>query len=606
MSKFVLLLVFICVPRFLYAQGFIRHTYHDPAKKNLKEAYYVKDTISNILNGPYVSYFLNGNVESRGQFLNHETTGNWEFYYETGKVKMRGILRQNSNYGHWEYFFENGARSMEGNINEKNKEGEWKIYYESGNLKESGEYKANKRSGLWKTFFEDGTLRGEIEYNEDHGRYTEYFHSGKILAEGPKAGSRNAGHWRYYAEDGTLDGEGDFSSGKKNGEWKYFYPSGKVSSSGSYENDNATGLWNYYFEDGSISSSGTFAGGKKNGYWNSLNKDGSTKSEITYVNGSGEYREYYPSKKLRAKGLIEDGKSNGKWQYYFEDGKTEGECDFVKGRGMYYGYYPNGTLQTKGLIEDDLRVGTWELYEQDGKLSGYYKPFYENNTLANEIGQLIGKSAKNPPTVKAQAPPIKRGFTYFKPRNPEYFGVIVAGNPMMSFIGTLPLGVEFYHQERIGHEFVFEAIRNPFFTADSHVPLNKVFNRGYAIAVRQKFYNPTRTGMWYFGHEFRFTNVGYFSNVALFQQSPGTIITASASEQRAEYGLLLGSRLMQRNHGDGLTIDAFIGYAVGYRMFDVEPSYSEVFRSVTQNKFSQSFQFGLNFGYAQSFDARRR
>ena len=606
MNKFILGLILIALPQLLLAQGVTRTTYHDAARKNMKEIYQVRDTISNTLHGRYISYFLNGNVESKGQFMNNETTGVWEFYYETGNLKMRGILRQNSNYGLWEYFYESGQKSMEGMINEKNKEGEWKIYYESGDLKEVGEYKQNKRSGPWKTYFEDGTLRGEIDYSEDHGRFTEYYHSGKVMAEGPKAGPRNVGHWRYFAEDGTLEGEGDYSNNKKNGEWKYYYPSGKISSSGLFENDEPAGKWNYYFEDGKVSSSGVFVGGKKNGYWSTLQQDGS-KREITYDKGSGELREYYPSGKLKAKGQVLDGKNQGKWQYFFEDGRLEGESELDKGKGTYFGYYPSGTVQTKGLIEDDLRVGTWELYEQDGKLAGYYKPFYVNHALADEIGALLkSKTSKStPPKTTARA---KRYFDYFRARNPEYHGVIVGGNPMMSFLGSMPLSVEFYNQRRLGHEFGFEGIRDPFYTADAQVPQKKTFTRGYAISVRQKFYNPIKTGMWYVAHEIRFTNLGYFSNIE-FSQSPMTTsfpITASATEQKAEYGITLGGRLMQHNDGDGFTIDAFAGYAVGYRFFDVEPIYESVFSNINRDKFSQTFRFGLNFGYSFSFDGRGR
>jgi len=127
-----------------FGQGVTRYTYHDTQKKNIKEAYQVKDTVKNILNGRYVSYFLNGRIESKGQFLNNETSGVWEFYYETGNLRMRGILRQNSNFGLWEYFYENGQKSMEGTIDGKAREGIWKIYYESGELKETGEFTANK------------------------------------------------------------------------------------------------------------------------------------------------------------------------------------------------------------------------------------------------------------------------------------------------------------------------------------------------------------------------------------------------------------------------------------------------------------------------------
>lgn len=579
------------------AQGFTRYTYHDADKKKLKEIFQVKDTIRNVLHGRYISYFLNGNTESKGQFLNNETTGVWEFYYETGNMRMRGILRQNSNYGMWEYFYENGQRSMEGTINGRNREGEWKIYYESGDLKEIGSYKSNLRTGPWKTYFEDGVLRGEIEYVDDHGRYTEYYHSGKVLAEGPKAGSRNVGHWRYFAEDGTLSSEGEYSNGKRNGQWRFVYPSGKTSAMGRYENDQPVDKWTYYFEDGTTSTVGEFVGGKKNGYWTSFNRDGSLKSEVTYDLGSGDYREYYPDKKLRVKGRIVDGNNEGNWSYYAPDGKIEGECNFVKGKGTYQGYYPSGTLQTKGQLENDLRVGTWELYEPDGRLSGYYKPVYEDQALANEINSLINKTREpTPPPAKAS----RKGFNYFIPRFPEYKGVILEGNPFFSFVGIMPFAIEFYNQERLGHVFAFDGIRNPFYTRDAEVVQNVIFKRGYAISLRQKFYNPLKWGMWYFAHELRFTNVGYFSNIEF--RTSGNLVTVSAAEQRAEYGVLGGIRLVQRNNGDGLTIDAFTGYGFGYRGFDVDPMIEGVFRNVNQNALSQSFRFGLNIGFCTSFN----
>lgn len=602
MRRILGFIVFVSIPWLGHSQGVLRYTYHDADKKNIKEIYQVKDTIQNVLSGRYVSYFLSGSIESKGQFVNNETTGVWEFYYETGNLKMRGILRQSSNYGMWEYFFENGTKSMEGMVNGRDKEGEWKIYYESGELKESGDYVANKRSGLWTSHYEDGIKRGEIEYVDDHGRFTEYYNSGKVLAEGPKAGPRNVGHWRFFAEDGTLQREGEYAIGKRTGEWKYYYPSGKLHTTGTYEADVEVGKWTYYFEDGAVSSSGEFLGGKKEGYWSVSNSDGSLKSEITYLNGAGEYREYFPGKQLKMKGSIVDGKYDGKWEYYTVDGKLEGECDYKAGKGHYKGYYPSGTLQTKGQMEDKLRVGTWELFEPDGSLSGYYKPFYENNELASEINSLINKTKSATPTTTRVV--RRNGFYYFQPRFPEYKGVIIAANPMFTFIGRMPFAVEFYNQERLGHEFEFEGIRSPFFTSDSEVPEGTIYKRGYSIALKQKFYNELRTGMWYFGHEVRFTNIGYFNNIN-FQQSPNTLITVSAAEQRAEYGIMLGGRLMQRNNGDGFTIDASIGYDVGYRVFDVDPAFEQVFSDLNQNSFSQTFRFVLNFGYSFSFDGRR-
>jgi len=588
--------VFLCLSAVkVYSQGFSRQTYHDKEKKNLKEVYQVKDTIRNVLHGRYISYYLNGNIESKGQFSNNETTGVWEFYYETGKLKMRGNMKQSSNFGLWEYFYESGQKSMEGTINGKNREGEWKTYYENGQLKDIGEYKNNKHTGLWKYYYEDGTLKGEIDYADDFGTYREYYHSGKILGEGPHTGTKNSGHWRFFAEDtSTLQSEGDFNNGKKNGDWTNYYPSGQISSKGKYENDEPVGKWEYFFEDGKVSSSGDFVSGKKNGYWSVYNSDGSLKSEATYDSGSGEYREYYKTGKLKAKGRVVNDKYEGKWEYYYEDGKREGEGDFKEGKGTYYGYYPNGNLQTKGTLENDVKVGTWEIYENDGKLSGYYRPFYDNRKLGKEIVELAGKS-----NISKNSPRGNR-FTYFDPRFREFKGVIVGGNPVFVFAGMFPLGMEFYLQERLGHEFEFVGIRDPFFKSDQNIALGKQFTRGYSISIKQKFYNPLKAGMWYFGQEIRFTNLGHFTNVP-YQNSPDNYFTVSAVEQRIEWGFLLGYRIMQSNRSKGFTIDAFASADIGYRGFSVEQSYRSYFSSLNQSKFSNTFHFGLNIGNVFSF-----
>lgn len=589
----LLALIFQCVSLFVYSQGSTRQSFHDAGKKHLKEVYQVKDTIRNILDGRYISYYLNGNVESKGQFTNNETTGVWEFFYETGNLKMRGILRQNANYGLWEYFYESGQKSMEGNINGKHREGEWKTYYENGQVKEQGEYRENKRIGLWNFYFEDGVLKGEIEYADDYGTFTEYYHSGKILSVGPRMGLKNVGQWRFFAEDGTIHSEGEYVNGKKQGEWVNYHATGKTASRGKYENDLPVGHWEYFFDDGSVSSSGDFQEGKKTGYWKTLSDDKRVKSEITFEKGYGEYREYYASGKLKCKGRIHNDKKEDKWEYFYEDGKREGECEFQNGKGTYHGYYPNGNLQTKGTLDGDLKTGTWEIYENDGKLSGYYRPFYDDKKLGKEITTLAGNSKKQPSTKR-------RNLTYFDARFNEFRGLILGTNPILSFAGTLPVAIEYYFQERLGHEFEFIGIRNPFFRSDRNISAGEQFERGYAIAVKQKFYNQLKSDIWYFGHEVRFTNVAHFVNDRLVT-NPGTLVTFSASEQRIEYGPLVGYRVMKKNNGKGLTVDTFVSVNIGYRAFSVDRPYESYFTGVTKSKFATSFNFGFNLGHVFSF-----
>ena len=589
--------------------GPTRQTFHDKEKKIIKEVYQVKDAVTNVPHGHYVSYFLNGKVESRGQFTNNETSGVWEFYYETGKLKMRGILFKGANYGMWEYFYESGQKSMEGIINGRDREGEWKAYYEGGHLKEIGSYKKNQRQGHWTTHFEDGILKGEINYDDDNGRYIEYYHSGKVRAEGPKIGARSVGFWRFFADDGTLQSEGDYTDGKKSGTWTNYYPSGKPSSKGMIVNDQPSGQWEYWYEDSRTSCTGVYEQGRKAGKWVSYAPGGQLQSELVYADVHAEYLEYYESGKLKAKGSMQDEKREGTWEFYDEKGQREGTCAYKSGKGIYYGYYTSGTLQTKGPMDGDLKTGTWEIYENDGTLSGYYRPFYDDNKLGAEIA---GMASKLPITTGRQhAQPHgqtkkkttgKRNSGYFTPRYNEVQGVIFGTNPAWLAAGQLPLAIEFYLQERLGHEFEFIGIRNPFFTADSEVAPGRQFERGYSIAIKQKFYNPLNVGMWYFGHELRFTNVGYFVNEMVPSSSSSNILfTFNAIEQRVEWGALLGYRIMRRNNASGLTVDAFVSTDIGYRSFEVDDANAERFANVPQNSFSTTFHFGVNIGNVFSF-----
>jgi len=598
-SSYIILLILSALP--CKAQV-TRYTYHDDEENQLKEVYQVRDSGNNILDGKYISYYLNGNIESQGQFEDNETVGSWDFYYETGKLKMTGTLKPNSNDGYWEYFYENGNKSMEGEISNQKRRGEWKIYYESGELKEQGTFRENKREGLWETYYEDGSLKGEINYTYGKGIMVEYYPTGEKRAKGPKFGIKRDGRWFYYFKDGNLQAEGEYENSRKVGEWHYYHRNGNISANGKFKAGEAHGEWTYFYETGEVSSKGAFVDGNKTGYWGVFFEDGNLKGETTFIEGDGQYKEYYPNGNIRIEGAIVDGERNGLWKYYYKGGQIEGRCEFENGKGEYTGYYPDGTMQTKGMIEDGQRVGKWELYDKKGELAGYYKPIYEESALEEaDLKTIDTKKDYGVADYRFKG----RRLNYFKPKINEFQGVIIGFNPLFSFLGRVPFGVEFYMQERLGHEFEFEGIRDPFFVLDDDVPLDEVFTRGYSTALKQKFYNPSSLGLWYFGHEIRFTNLSHFVNI-LNQQVEENEIRIGASEQKFEYSVLLGYRFMQSTSNKGLTIDLFLGVGGGYRSFDVADINKEAFEDLNQSEFTFRLSYGLNIGYVISFGRRGR
>jgi antitoxin component YwqK of YwqJK toxin-antitoxin module len=595
----------------LCAQPVQVRTYHDPEKSVLKEIYYIDDSTTSRLTGPYKSYFISGNVEREGFYKDNLPDSIWVYYYENGNVKMKGMLKYGTSHGLWEYFFENGNLNMAGMIIDSKREGNWKYYYENGDIKSEGNYKNNVKHGIWNYFYEEGDIKAQAYYENGNGQYKEFYPSGKIKAEGLNVNGKSDSTWIFYFESGNTRARGDYANGKRIGPWIFYHNNKLKSAEGTYVDGEKNGKWVHYHENGEISSEGAIIAGQKEGYWRFFDEDGIFKAEGIFESDDGKYTEYYESGKIKAEGQILNGKNHGTWYYYYEDGTKEGKCVYEEGNGEYIGYYPDGTIKMKGKIKDGVNVGIWELYDGEGDLAGYYRPYYEEN---KPIYKLVEKTAPERGNyIKPEYKFKSYKSRYFDPVINEYKGVILATNPLAMIIGQLPFSVEYYIEERLGYELQVSILRDPFFKSASQVELNKVFNRGWNVALKQKFYHPEgRFGMFYFGHEVRLTSAKHYANAidsANYVDFGGSFenIRLNTSETRFEYALFVGDRWMQlfgeryKNNSVGFTIDAFVGFGFGYRLYKenypTTPEYEKLFENVNTSKFVISPRLGVNFGF---------
>jgi len=575
--------------------------YYDNEQQKIREAYYVSDTAKEIAHGPYVSFYTDGTVKIRGHYQNNSPRGIWKYFYENGSLKMIGELSDSFNSGYWRYYYESGQKSMEGSLSGGKREGLWKFYYESGVVKSRGQFKQNVREGLWEYFYEDGVLKAKASYQQGRGVYREYYPTGELKMRGLNILGKSDGLWQFYYPSGELKAKGYYVNGKKDGAWKFYYPSGEISAEGAYEKGKSSGLWKYYHENGNLRSEGLERQGQKEGPWKVYYQTGKLKGEANYSKGTGEYFEYYPSGNLKVEGFKKEGQNEGIWKYFYEDGTLEGVAEFKDGTGLYKGYFKNGNLKMEGMIEDGRRVGKWKLYKRNGDIAGYYTPVYEDGEPGFQEEAADEPEIKGPyekPEYRFKSKRIK----YFTPEVNEYRGVVVATNPILTTIGYLPFSLEYYFQERLGYELLFNIIRKPFFTSDVNVPINEIYTRGYSISIRQKFYQEDKQiGMFYFGHELNYVISDHFVNTIDSTSFLNTRVSRDADEQRIEYGFFIGDRIIKAPDQGGFTLDLFLGVAVGYRIyeenFESQPEISNLFEDVNQSQVSTNFRFGVNIGF---------
>ncbi len=601
----VLIGLAICLVKYTYAQNIEMRTYHDEGKTILKEIYFINDSLSVQLTGPYKSLFINGTIEKEGYYKNNVPDSLWTYYYESGQIKMMGTVKNGSNCGEWKYYYESGNINKVGSIVNSKRESEWKYYYESGELKSQGNFNRGEKEGVWNYFSEDSELKAQAFYNENIGAFKEFYNSGELKAEGIRVGSQNDSTWHFYYKSGDIQAIGDFEEGKRVGPWVFYHENEIIASQGNYIENKKEGKWLSYNENGNLSSEGALRQGKKEGYWKLFNNNGTIKADAVFNSNNGKYTEYYESGEVKAEGEILNGKYNGTWIYYYKDKTKEGKGQYIEGDGDYIGYYRNGSTKMKGKIEDGVNVGLWELYKEDGGLAGYYRPYYEDD---KPIYKLVDK--ENPVRGTYIKPAYKyKSYKsrYFHPVVNEFNGVILATNPLATVFGRLPFSFEYYFEERLGYEVVFTILKDPFYKSSESIELNKVYDSGFDIAVKQKFYHPEgRFGMFYFGHEVRLTSLTHNANVLDSASTNTKKIKINTQETKFEYALFLGDRWMHlfgertKNNSFGFTLDAFIGIGFGYRMTEKKYSnnsdYDDIFKDINDSKFAISPRIGINIG----------
>jgi len=84
----------------------------------------------------------------------------------TGPVEIRnfrgvlhkGYVKNGKSDGPWVAYWLNGQLSSQGNYKKGEKDGPWISYWENGHLWDKGEYKNGKRDGRWVFYHPDGSL----------------------------------------------------------------------------------------------------------------------------------------------------------------------------------------------------------------------------------------------------------------------------------------------------------------------------------------------------------------------------------------------------------------------------------------------------------------
>lgn len=117
-----------------------------------------KNSIQEITNGPYETYYNNGQLKTTGNYKNGERDGLWQNYYENGVLESQVTFTEGKMVGVLETYHLNGQLRGQVDYIDGKENGIMEIYYENGQLMMKGLFKEALQSGEWVYYDEQGEI----------------------------------------------------------------------------------------------------------------------------------------------------------------------------------------------------------------------------------------------------------------------------------------------------------------------------------------------------------------------------------------------------------------------------------------------------------------
>ncbi|TGV02748.1 hypothetical protein [Flavivirga rizhaonensis] len=206
--------------REIYSPNDNEYKYHGECKE-----YHTNGQLESIGNfeydmplGIWKNYYDNGNLESVGEYygwrkMAKNKKGEWKFYYKkSGKLKSIENYVNNNLDGKFIKYHENSQVDIEGFYRNGKPEGKATSYHINGKIKGKYSYVNGKEEGLREIYYENGQLESETLYlnGELHGSSKEYFKNGQLQTEYSYLNGQLVGVYKKYSEIGKLISERDF------------------------------------------------------------------------------------------------------------------------------------------------------------------------------------------------------------------------------------------------------------------------------------------------------------------------------------------------------------------------------------------------------------
>lgn len=297
----------------------------------------------------YILNYPNGTTKIRGQYLDADRDGKWEYFDRYGNLELVEHFKAGEIVDTVVRYYSNGQLKSVTQYADGEKNGMFLAYNIFGELTDEGFYKNGDYDRDWYSYYADGSISSENYFVDGvkNGIQKNYAVNGKIASWENYDVGRIVSHVFLDTNENVADEYGEY-----NGTVELHNPINSfVNYRAEYKNGNADGPIQWMRPDNQIEVKGAFTNSERTGDWKWYFPNGKPEQEVTYLNGD----------------------KHGTEKIYFENGKLSSEQTYSEGdlQGPFKYYNENGTVKTSGTYLDDDRHGKVTYYSPEGSISMY-------------------------------------------------------------------------------------------------------------------------------------------------------------------------------------------------------------------------------------------
>jgi antitoxin component YwqK of YwqJK toxin-antitoxin module len=189
--------------------------------------------------GHWIKGYPDESLQYDGYFVDNHPVGEFKRYYETKALKSVLIFSSNGKEATAILYHQNGNIASKGKYVNQKKEGKWQFFSElvKNGLLEEEFYSDDKKNGVSVKFYPDSTIAEKINYVNDlkQGEWTKYHQNGKLLLRSTYKSDKVEGKFETWFDNGKPEFSGTYKNDARDGLWIIYNEDGSVRYRVNYE-----------------------------------------------------------------------------------------------------------------------------------------------------------------------------------------------------------------------------------------------------------------------------------------------------------------------------------------------------------------------------------